>query len=166
MYVFSVWSPSLQTKMGYTDKQINFIGTCANWGVYLGFIPGVFYDLTGPRWTCLLVREPPDLLVAVFDLSVRESRSLARCKQHKRNHIDEDNAMVRAAAASHGWMILQGAVLYFAGYFSFYLGATATSPTNYLIMGGLMFVAGNGSAATYISALGTRVVSSRRSAAP
>ena len=51
-------------------------------------------------------------------------------------------------------MILQGAVLYFAGYFSFYLGATATSPTNYLIMGGLMFVAGNGSAATYTSALG------------
>jgi hypothetical protein len=56
MYVFSVWSPSLQTRMSYTDKQINFIGTCANWGVYLGFIPGLFYDYTGPRLTCLLVQ--------------------------------------------------------------------------------------------------------------
>ena len=97
---------------------------------------------------------PTSLRLCVRSLCERESQSLARCKQHKRDHIDEDNAMVRAAAASHGWMILQGAVLYFAGYFSFYLGATATSPTNYLIMGGLMFVAGNGSAATYTSALG------------
>jgi len=112
------------------------------------------------------VNLPTSLRLCVRSLCERESQSLARCKQHKRDHIDEDNAMVRAAAASHGWMILQGAVLYFVGYFSFYLGATATSPTNYLIMGGLMFVAGNGSAATYISALGTRVVSSRRSAAP
>jgi hypothetical protein len=55
MYVFSVWSPSVKDKMGYTDKQINFVGTAANWGVYLGFIPGLVYDFLGSRITCAFV---------------------------------------------------------------------------------------------------------------
>jgi hypothetical protein len=51
-------------------------------------------------------------------------------------------------------VVLQAAVLLCGGYLTFYILAEDYTNTSYLIMAALMFIAGNGSAATYISALG------------
>lgn len=49
-YMFSTYAPDLKDLMGYTQTQINFVGTCTNLGIYLGFYMGIVYDFTNARY--------------------------------------------------------------------------------------------------------------------
>lgn len=103
-YMFSTYSPQVKDLLLYDQSEINFIGSMANVGVYIGFWTGFCHDHLGARIT----------------------------------------------AASSG-------VLFFIGWFCFYLGLVGVLPSNYILMGFFMFVAGNGSAAAYTSALANNV---------
>lgn len=103
-YMFSTYSPQVKDLLEYDQSQINFIGSMANVGVYIGFWTGFCHDHLGARIT----------------------------------------------AASSG-------VLFFLGWFCFYLGLIGVLPSNYILMGIFMFIAGNGSAAAYTSALANNV---------
>ena len=53
-YMFSTYAPQLKTLMGYSQTQINFLGTCGNLGISLGFYMGIINDFTNARIVSLL----------------------------------------------------------------------------------------------------------------
>ena len=53
-YMFSTYAPQLKTLMGYSQTQINFLGTCGNMGIYLGFYMGILHDFTNARFVSLV----------------------------------------------------------------------------------------------------------------
>lgn len=53
-YMFSAIAPSLKEQMGYTQYEINMVGTMANIGGNLGIIGSLFYNFAGTRPSCLL----------------------------------------------------------------------------------------------------------------
>ena len=48
-YMFSTYAPDLKDLMSFTQPEINFVGTCTNLGIYLGFYMGIIYDYTNAR---------------------------------------------------------------------------------------------------------------------
>ena len=53
-YMFGALAPPLKEQMGYTQYQINMVGTMANIGGNLGVIGSLFYNYFGTRPSCLL----------------------------------------------------------------------------------------------------------------
>lgn len=53
-YMYSTYSPQVKELMGYTQSEVNFIGSCANIGIYLGFWTGFVHDRFGARVTSFL----------------------------------------------------------------------------------------------------------------
>eukprot|EP00011_Vannellida_sp_DIVA3-517-6-12_P014949 CAMPEP_0114627642 /NCGR_PEP_ID=MMETSP0168-20121206/12404_1 /TAXON_ID=95228 ORGANISM="Vannella sp., Strain DIVA3 517/6/12" /NCGR_SAMPLE_ID=MMETSP0168 /ASSEMBLY_ACC=CAM_ASM_000044 /LENGTH=123 /DNA_ID=CAMNT_0001838987 /DNA_START=123 /DNA_END=491 /DNA_ORIENTATION=+ len=92
-YMFSAYSPQVKDLLSYDQSQVNFIGSMANVGVYIGFWTGFCHDHLGARIT---------------------------------------------SASS--------VLLFFIGWFGFYLGLAGYISSNYILMGTFMFIAGNGSA--------------------
>lgn len=53
-YMYSTYSPQVKELMGYNQSEVNFIGSCANIGIYLGFWTGFVHDRFGARVTSFL----------------------------------------------------------------------------------------------------------------
>jgi MFS family permease len=52
--LFPAIAPSLKYQMDYNQEQINLVGTLGNLGGYAGVLPSIFYNVFGPRLTCVL----------------------------------------------------------------------------------------------------------------
>mmetsp|Transcript_28067 Transcript_28067/g.97108 ORF Transcript_28067/g.97108 Transcript_28067/m.97108 type:complete len:549 (-) Transcript_28067:76-1722(-) len=50
-YAFGVYSPQLKTKLGWSQTQLEAVGTYGNIGLYCGFLGGVFFDRYGTKPT-------------------------------------------------------------------------------------------------------------------
>lgn len=53
-YMYSTYSEDLKDLMGYNQTETNFVGTCTNLGIYLGFYMGFLYDYAGARVVSLV----------------------------------------------------------------------------------------------------------------
>lgn len=54
LYGWGAFAPSMKDVFGWTQTQINLVGSIGDLGLYLGFVMGLVYDLTTPWFTLLL----------------------------------------------------------------------------------------------------------------
>lgn len=67
-YNFSAYAPDLKALMGFQQVEIMLIGTSANIGNLLGFVPSLIFDIFGPRPT--IVFASITLFLSCFVLSL------------------------------------------------------------------------------------------------
>jgi len=53
-YAFAILTDSLKKDFGFSQTQVDFVGSCGNFGQYFGLISGLVYDRYGPK-ICLII---------------------------------------------------------------------------------------------------------------
>lgn len=54
LFVFSVYQDALKDTFNYTQKEVELLSSMLNFGLGVGFLPGMFYDHFGPQWTSVV----------------------------------------------------------------------------------------------------------------